>query len=230
MGTSQAQPVRPSVKFSVLPGHNCKGSLMQWRVWSAHYGLGVTGPSTLNFPTITAGICLLDYTKCHLVYACCENQDKKNPPNPAQEKAWDTLPSRNRLSGSAKHILLPLLQGTINREHLVCRGLQLWTVQSLGRSPRSGSARYFLLLSLLTNLKGTSGFACNMDFIYRAGQGRFLLTKLTVENGTAVHSIITPGTWACRMLSLLTVIRISALPSNLSHIMTVSQEENWDGK
>lgn len=95
------------------------------------------------------------------------------------------------------------------------RRLQLWTVQSLGRSPRSGSARYFLLPSLLINLKGTLGFACNMDFIYRAGQGRLLLTKSIVENGTAVHNIITSGTWVCRMLSLLTVIRISALSSNL---------------
>lgn len=97
----------------------------------------------------------------------------------------------------------------------VQRGLQLWTVQSLGRSPRSVSARYFLLLPLLINLKGTLGFACNVDFIYRAGQGRLLFTKSIVENGTAVHNIITPGTWVCRMLSLLTLIRISALSSNL---------------
>ena len=97
----------------------------------------------------------------------------------------------------------------------VQRGLQIWTVQSLGRSPRSSSARCFLLLALLINLKGTLSFVCNMDFIYRPGQGRLLLTKSTVENGTAVHSIITPGTWVCRMLSWLTVIRISALSSNL---------------
>lgn len=59
-----------------------------------------------------------------------------------------------------------------------------------------GAAQHaiFLLPSLLINLKGTLGFACNTDFIYRAGQGRLLLTKSIVENGTAVHNIITPGT------------------------------------
>lgn len=99
------------------------------------------------------------------------------------------------LSGSAKHIVLPLLTPRINREHLVFRE----DLSSEHCSPRGGAlgaAQHdiFLLLSLLINLKGTSGFTCNTDLIYRAGQGRLLLTKSIVENGTAVHSIITPGT------------------------------------
>lgn len=58
------------------------------------------------------------------------------------------------------------------------------------------------VISLLINLKATLGFAHNMGFVCRADQGRLQLTKPTEENGTAVHSIITPGTGECRMLSL----------------------------
>lgn len=127
----------------------------------------------------------------------------KLPPHPPCHPRFsqETVPSRKGLSSSAKHVLPPWFVFGVQR------GLQLSAVKSLVRSPRCGSTLQFLLLSLLTNLKGTLGF-CMQHGLYRAGQEKLLLTKSRVENGTAAHSIITPGTWVWRMLSLLTVITI----------------------
>lgn len=118
------------------------------------------------------------------------------------------VPPWKGLSSFAKHILPPLIVPGVQR------GLQLSAVQSLGRSPRSGSARQFFVAFFVNKSKGDFGL-CVQHGLYRAGQGKLLLTKSIVGNGTAADNTITPGTRAWRMLSLLTVIAISALFSNL---------------
>lgn len=183
-------------------------------MWYAHNGLGVTGHLTLTFPTITARICLLAFTKRHFMYACCEDWDeRKHQTSPERQDEIQFLPEE------VKQLCKPHPATPAHRDNKWrAERTSALTVQSLGRSPRSGSAQCFLLLALLINLKGTMGFACNVDFLYRVGQGRFLPTKSIVESGTAVHNAIKPETWVDRMLSLLIITRISDL---FSHTMTI---------
>lgn len=154
--------------FSAFPDQDCKGSIMRWGVWHAHNGFRVTRPSTLNFPTYNSRNLPIRLYKKSCSVSMLWGLRLKNPTKqtcltilatlPSPKRQGDAVPPRKGLSSSAKHILPPLF--VLGAQ----RGLQLSAVQSLGRSPSCGSARQFLLLSLLINLKGTSGFVCDTGF------------------------------------------------------------------
>lgn len=84
----------------------------------------------------------------------------------------------------------------------------------LGEEPQEWLSTPVFAAFFVNKTKGDFGL-CVQHGLCRAGQGKLLLTKSIVENGTATHNIISPGTWVWRMLSLLTVIAISVLFFNL---------------
>lgn len=63
----------------------------------------------------------------------------------------------------------------------------------LGEEPQEWLSTPVFVAFFVDKSKGDSGL-CVQHGLYRAGQGKLLLTKSVVENGTAAHNVITPGT------------------------------------